>query len=252
MEPIFVTYGHRIEPEPLLARVGLEPGTEEAKDFSALAGRILDVAEAGLEKGRGGPAAAYVRASVDYVGGGGRVVLNGVPFCSTLLAQKVFGAEWVYPQVATCGTGLDAWTETIVNPLERYWADEILRCMLDGICEAVKTDVAGRFGETGLALVGPGSFREWGLEGQEGVFSLIGNAVRDIGVVLRDDLLMRPLKSVSGILLPSRGDGLTEGSCPRAGLQCPGRRPGCAGGGCGSCCGKQCGREDKAIPPEKK
>ena len=73
-----------------------------------------------------------------------------------------------------------------------------------------------------LSSMNPGSLTDWPLENQAALFSILGNATETIGVRLTDKMVIRPLKSISGIYFVSEEDFVNCSLCPR--LDCTSRR----------------------------
>jgi len=68
----------------------------------------------------------------------------------------------------------------------------------------------------------PGSLADFPISEQVKLFSLIDSPTKYIGVELSDSYLMRPLKSVSGIIFETEANYENCMLCPR--LDCPNRR----------------------------
>lgn len=146
--------------------------------------------------------------------------IDGVLFRSRLLGRNLKDVMRVFPYCATCGRELEEWASGISGLKPRFWADSIMMAALGCAIAALTNDVARRFRPGKISFMNPGSLEDWPLSEQQGLFSLIDGT--NIGVKLNDTFLMRPLKSVTGIMFPSEKDFQSCRYCGRE--QCPGRR----------------------------
>lgn len=151
------------------------------------------------------------------------VVVDGIGFNSRLLKTNLEQTYRVFPYVATCGLELMEWAKSFnEDPLQQYWADVIMESALREATRALEQDVQARFSPGKTATMNPGSLPDWPLSEQKQLFSLLGDAERTVGVRLTEDYLMIPLKSVSGIIFPTKTDYNNCRLCRRE--NCPGRR----------------------------
>ncbi|MBN1902577.1 hypothetical protein JW926_14730 [Candidatus Sumerlaeota bacterium] len=72
------------------------------------------------------------------------------------------------------------------------------------------------------ASMSPGSLKDWPLEEQIPLFSLLGDTRESIGVSLTESLLMTPTKTISGIWFATEESFESCQLCPRE--ECPARR----------------------------
>ena len=151
-----------------------------------------------------------------------RVILEGVPFVSRVLRVNLEGVHRVFPFVATCGLELESWSQSMPGMLERYWADTIQEVALHWALENLSEHLAGRYRPGPLSRMGPGSLPDWPLEEQRPLFALLGEEPARIGVRLSENLLMTPIKSISGLFFPTEEPFESCQLCPRE--KCPGRR----------------------------
>jgi len=159
------------------------------------------------------------------------VDIDGISFDGTLLAENLDGQKTVFPFIATCGTHLEEWAGSFCDMLDRYRADVIANLALESAVDSLKTLITERHGAGPLSMMNPGSLATWPLDEQRKLFALLGRSAARIGVALTDSLVMRPLKSISGIFFTSSEGFVSCERCPRAacGLR---RAPfnGCAAG----------------------
>lgn len=143
-------------------------------------------------------------------------------FTSRVLRVNLDQVHRVFPYVATCGTELDDWADTIDDPLHRFWADAIKEEALIIAFDVLNEELVKTFHPGNSSTMSPGSLLDWPLTEQRNLFSLLGDTEKSIGVQLTDSLLMVPTKSISGIRFPTEVDFESCQLCPRE--LCPGRR----------------------------
>lgn len=213
MEPIVLDdIPFEVDLDQLLKQVHLTPGSDDASQVSRLARQAQRVAR---------PRALYGVAYVEEKGDD-HVVIDGTRFTSRVLRVNLDQVHRVFPFVATCGRELEAWSASLGDPLEAYWADAIMVMALRAASRALACDLEERFRPGRTATMNPGSLEDWPMQEQCQLFALLGNPRQAIGVELRDSFLMTPIKSVSGIRFAT--DVTYENCllCPRD--SCPGRR----------------------------
>jgi len=130
---------------------------------------------------------------------------NDVTFTAWPLARLFQEGMTVYPFVATCGPGMAEFGDTLAEPLEQYWWDNIMLSAVAQANEAARTAVEAAAGWPPV-MVAPGSIQMWPISNQPALFSLIGDVNALIGVTLAESHLMIPLKSVSGIYFQGHGE----------------------------------------------
>jgi hypothetical protein len=196
----------------LMRKLHLKADSPYADDFD----RVVSAAQA-IARPKALYDVGYIEARNDT-----EVVIGGVTFTSRVLRQNLEQAHCVYAYVATCGTELEAWAQSLDDMLERFWADAIMEAALRGAMRALKTflDEHHRLGHT--ATMNPGSLPDWPLDQQRALFALLGDPEAAVGVHLTDSCLMVPAKSVSGIFFRSETGYVNCQLCPRP--DCPGRQ----------------------------
>lgn len=168
-----------------------------------------------------GPKALYVKAEVTEITETYAVV-GGRRFDSSLMARNFRGLKYVYPFVCTCGAELEEWSHKYTDPLEEYIADGIKLYIHKLLSIQFKEYMVKNYAEGAeLAVMNPGSLKDWPIENQPALFDIIGNVYRDTRVVLTDSFLMIPSKSTSGIFFKNSGEYHNCTYCPK--LQCPNR-----------------------------
>ena len=179
------------------------------------------IRELTLEAGRRPGAAVFEVRSVDAIDGDD-VTIGDVTFHARPLSRLFKPEMTLYPYVATCGPEMAGFGETLSDPLERYWWDVI---MVNAVGLARKTlfeEVEKIMGATPISA-NPGSIEMWPISNQPALFSLIGDVEDMIGVTVAPSFLMRPLKSVSGIMFHGSGE-FSHNCCICERKNCGGRR----------------------------
>ena len=128
----------------------------------------------------------------------------------------------IFPIIATCGREIEEWSKGIHDILYQYWADKIKEMALESARKNGIEYVYNRYNLKRISFMSPGSIDDWPLSAQTGLFSLLGNAVSEIGVELTDSFLMLPVKTVSLIIFETEINYDNCQLCPRK--SCPTRR----------------------------
>ena len=202
----------QLELTPLMKRLHIEEGSQDADDLIRLAHRAQAIAK---------PKALYKVALVESKGDN-YVVIDGTTLTSRVLRVNLEEAHRVFPFVATCGIELDDWSSSIDDMLHRYWGDAIKEMALHSAIRALDEHLVDRYRPGRISAMNPGSLGDWPLPQQRALFAILGNTKDAIGVQLSDSSLMIPTKSVSGIQFPTEESFASCQLCPRE--NCPGRR----------------------------
>lgn len=191
-------------------------GAEYAAELRALADRMQRAAR---------PKALYAVLPVESRDADG-VTICGVRIASPLMSHNLEGAGRVFPYIATCGEELAALADGLSDPLEVFWADEIMKLFLFKAYAALYERIKTRFDiKNKLAAMNPGSIKEWPLSGQIKLFELLGGGgavAGAVGVRLTASMLMLPTKSVSGLAFATDTSYENCSRCPLT--DCPNRR----------------------------
>jgi len=150
------------------------------------------------------------------------VIIGGVLFKSKVLRKHLDKVERVFPYVVTIGKGVEDLEKASGDALEKYYLDLIGNAAVVKARDHLKIRLADRYGLEGLSYLGPGQLKDWPLEEQKPLFSLLGDVERAVGVTLSDSLLMIPRKSLSGIYFPTEIPFMACQLCPRE--SCPSRK----------------------------
>jgi len=143
------------------------------------------------------------------------VIIGGVLFKSKVLRKHLDKVERVFPYVVTIGKGVEDLEEASRDVLEKYYLDQIGNLAVVQAREHLKNTLARRYGLGGLSYLGPGQLKDWPLEEQKPLFSLLGDVETAVGVTLSESLLMIPRKSLSGVYFPTEIPFMACQLCPR-------------------------------------
>jgi len=151
------------------------------------------------------------------------VLINGVAFKEPFVHEMLSDSVIVVPYVATCGTEIDEWTNQFTNIMDQYIADAVKESLLKAVREKMLAEVQEKYFDEkkSISRLNPGSLNQWPISGQTPLFKVLGGVTDDIGVILKESLLMIPVKSVSGIIFQTETPFHNCQLCPR--LNCPGR-----------------------------
>jgi hypothetical protein len=140
-----------------------------------------------------------------------------------VLRVNLDGSGIVFPFIATCGLELDDWSKKNRDMLRFFWVDTIMLMALGCAINHLNTYLKQKLGENAaLSAMNPGSLEDWPIEEQVPLFSLLGDCSEAIGMRLTAQMVIQPLKSVSGILFVSEESFQNCSLCPRQ--ACPLRR----------------------------
>jgi len=167
------------------------------------------------------PKAAY---GVRYIGEKleDAVVIDGVCLTSRVLRKNLEMVGRVFPYVVTIGPGLESKADASQDLLEKYYLDTIGNIALSKTRKYLEDELRAGFAIEGLSFMSPGSLKDWPIEEQTSLFSLLEGVENTVGVKLNESLLMIPRKSVSGIYFPTKVTFYNCQLCPRK--HCEGRK----------------------------
>jgi hypothetical protein len=150
------------------------------------------------------------------------VQIDEVRFTSRVLRKNLEKTERAFPYVLTIGDELENAASSHNDLLEQYYLDVIGNLALTAAREHFENHLKHRFAFGTMSRMSPGSLKDWPIEEQEVLFSILGDVEACIGVRLTSSFLMIPRKSVSGISFPTEIPFLSCQLCPRE--NCPGRQ----------------------------
>ena len=196
----------------LMDKMRIKPGSHYVDELNALVDQAGRIAK---------PKGLYKVVPIDHKGDD-TVVINGITFKSRILRVNLEQANRVFAFVATGGTELEQWVQSIDDILYNFWADAIAEQALRSAITALLAHMTDRYRPGHLSAMHPGSLGDWPIREQKALFDLLDNPREAIGVELLDSLLMTPTKSVSGIYFPTEESFESCQLCPIE--NCPNRR----------------------------
>ncbi len=167
----------------------IKPGSKFADKLNDLAKAAEDIAK---------PKVLYKLSSVAHRDDHS-VFIDKLQLKSRVVKINLLDCGRVFPFVATCGTELEEWSNTITDQTHRFWADAISMLALGSAITAMKDDIQKRFNPGSTSTMNPGSLEDWPISEQSHIFILLKDTYKNIGVQLADNFLMKPLKSSSGL-----------------------------------------------------
>ncbi|MBW1766698.1 MAG: vitamin B12 dependent methionine synthase [Deltaproteobacteria bacterium] len=131
------------------------------------------------------------------------VTINGVRLTSRVLRKNLDNVGRVFPYAVTIGNQLEEKISECKDLLEKYYLDTIGNIALVKTRKCLEDRLQSGYAIDGMSFMGPGSLKDWPIEEQRNLFSILGDTEASIGVRLNESLLMIPRKSVSGIYFPT-------------------------------------------------
>lgn len=187
-----------LDSEALMKRLHIEPGSDDANQFSEL-----------LEKARnvGNPKALFSESFIEQKGAD-NVTIEGVRFFSRTLRMNLEKIERVFPYIVTCGQEVAGIGIVENDFLMEYWLDVIKATLLNAATSYLSKHIDQTFklGKASHMSPGSGEATVWPIQQQKELFSLFGDVEDLIGVKLTASYLMMPNKTLSGIRFPTEID----------------------------------------------
>ena len=151
-----------------------------------------------------------------------QVTINGISFQSRVLRRNLDPVGRVFPYVVTIGSELEGIAGSKGEMAEKLYNEMIGNYALVQSLDMLKEKLCASFGFDKISYMSPGSIKDWPIEEQRPLFSLLDGVEESIGVKLKESFLMIPKKSVSGIFFPTEVNFYSCQLCPRK--RCEGRR----------------------------
>lgn len=212
IEMIFDDIPFRVDMGAVANKAGIDP---EDDDLYPL---LMDLAKRAQAVAR--PKSVIKAVTVSHEDG--RVsAIGDKPFSSVILDKNLSEHDCVFAYVVTCGLELDE-VDTGGDALVEYWLDAIRLQAVGAAMKHVTEYVKDHYRIKKIARLNPGSLPQWPISEQTKLFAVIGDVKAAIGVTLTDSFLMRPLKSVSGLMYETEKEYENCMLCRR--FDCPGRR----------------------------
>lgn len=185
-------------------------------DLESMVGRIVKQAEK-ISRPKGVFRISFIEKCSDET-----VSIDGIVFTSRILAVNFKDVHRVFPFVVTAGMELETLKPGKDRFIEEYVIDVVKEHILSKAREHLVHYITDKYKITKYGYIEPGSLSSWPVEQQKELFQLLGDVEKMIGVKLTESFMMRPIKSVSGILFPTEIDFQTCMLCPRE--KCPERK----------------------------
>jgi hypothetical protein len=123
--------------------------------------------------------------------------------CGSKIARQILGSESFALFVATAGNSFDEWIKSKASGedvLAEYLCSSIGSVIADKVADIVQEEINSLALKSGKGITNrysPG-YCSWNIKEQKGIFDLL--PAEKIGVTLTPSYLMKPIKSVSGII----------------------------------------------------
>lgn len=202
----------RIDVAALLTSLRIPAGSDRAREIRRMVKAAQKIAR---------PKAVYDRCFIEKKGED-CVTFGGATFTSRVLRVNLDGAGRVFPFVATCGRELADFAASLDDLVLSFALDTVMVKALEAVVGALRAHITQKYALGEVGMMDPGSLEDWPLSEQRPLFAVLGDVKGAIGVELTDSLLMVPIKSVSGILFPTKHSFESCQLCPRD--RCPNRR----------------------------
>lgn len=202
---------HLLTREEMLDRLAVHPETALGTKLGQLLHQACAIAE---------PKTLH-RVCRARPGGDTRVVVDGVILDSPILRRHLDCVSWVIPYIVTSGRELWEWSRTLETAIDRSWAAVIIEAMLNTAVDQFEEVLRKRCGTGPMSSLHPGSLSDWPLRDQVGLFQLLHDPSKLIGVELTDGLFMAPPATVSGLRFETESEHqhrcelCTRSSCPK-------------------------------------
>jgi len=131
------------------------------------------------------------------------VTIDGRSLNSRVLRKNLNNVERIFPYVVTIGNRLEEKARACTDLLKKYYLDTIGNVALTATQKYLKDQLRSRYALNGMSCMNPGSLKDWAIEEQRSLFSILGDVESSIGVGLNETLVMIPNKSLSGIYFPA-------------------------------------------------
>ena len=149
------------------------------------------------------------------------ICIEGTRLTSKVLRKNADNIERVFPYVITIGDKLEEAVKASEDLLDRYCLDLAGNVALHAARGHLEDHLRSTYALDRISYISPGSLKDWPIENQKPLFSILGDVEGHVGVKLDENCLMRPTKSLSGIYFPTEISFYTCQLCSRE--RCPGR-----------------------------
>jgi len=143
------------------------------------------------------------------------ITIDGRSLKSRVLRKNLNNVERIFPYVVTIGNRLEEKVRACNDLLKKYYLDTIGNAALAIARKYLKDQLRSRYALDGMSYMSPGSLKDWAIEEQRPLFSILGDVEVSIDVRLNENLVMIPNKSLSGIYFPTKIPFYSCQLCPR-------------------------------------
>ena len=150
------------------------------------------------------------------------VTIGGQKFSSRILRVNLDSCEIVYPFIATIGPELEKVAAQQERLTRKFFLELIGDYSLTTAMWITEGKMKEKYSITRSSTMTPGSLEDWPITQQVPLFALFGENLNWVGVKLTSSMLMKPRKSLSGIVFQSDRVFVNCQLCQRD--RCPGRR----------------------------
>jgi hypothetical protein len=206
MEPVVLDpLPWTVAPDALAERLRMRPESGLRGELGEILARTREIVR---------PKAIYRLAFIEECGPDW-VVLDGFRFTSRVLSVNLAETERVFVYICTAGHELEQWGQAQADLLHQYYAIQISEAALYSARRAFGAYLRDRYAVDNASEMNPGSLPDWPLREQRVLFDMLGDPEGAIGVDLLSTYLMRPAKTVSGLLFTAQDSHLNCRLCPR-------------------------------------
>lgn len=163
--------------------------------------QLIDLKEKAIQITR---AKALIRKVSVQFKGDDRLEIDATPFNSHILSVNLTQSKAVFAGLVTLGSEFEEWSRQITDILHQYWIDHIGDQLLRFSIRAAEDEIKKRYRFETISWMMPGSMENWPISEQAKLFAILGETEDTIGVHLSKENIMRPLKTVSGLLFQSK------------------------------------------------
>jgi len=116
--------------------------------------------------------------------------------------------NFVFPFCATGGACLvDLYDKYKNNLLHTIIVDSVAAAALDWITKQTTTYIKKQNNLSGICIISPGACHDYPLARQTKLFAFLNGGPEEIGINLSPEMMMLPVKSLSGVIIPTPQDG---------------------------------------------
>ena len=152
MDPIILDFtDFKPQFETISKELRIKPGSSTARELQDLIADAEKIAR---------PKAIYTIASIEKQQGN-LIHLNGTQFQSRILCINLDGVHRAFPYIATCGTELNQWKDSITDTIAHFFADHITGLALSKAVDNLYHHIKQQYGLGKTATMNPGSLEDW-------------------------------------------------------------------------------------------